>query len=110
LIFFSPQNDVAFSFSLYDVILAELRKGEMAMMKVVGIASSISKNSRSRSLLNLMKQNTATKEIAIDLANISQLPLYNQDIDLASDSEYAKIIGDYREQIKSADGIVLCGK
>lgn len=71
-------------------------------MKIVGIAGSIGKDSNNKKLLNFMKERYKNK-VDIEVLDISEIPMYNLDIELNP----PEIVKEIKHKIKESDGILI---
>ena len=72
-------------------------------IRVVGISGSLRKNSYNTSALKAAKE-LMPEGMTMEFADISQLPLYNQDVEASGVPE---IILQFREQIRNAHALVI---
>ena len=71
-------------------------------MKILAISGSLRKDSYNTALARAM-QELAPAGMEIELADISTLPLYNQDLEAAFPAEAAA----FKEKVEAADGIIM---
>jgi len=72
-------------------------------MNIIAILGSLRKASFNRMLLNAAIE-LAPAEMSIEIADISQFPLYNQDVENTGAPDAVKRL---QEQIRSADGVLF---
>ncbi len=72
-------------------------------MKVLGISGSIRKNSFNTGLLRAAKQ-IQPENIDIEIANISDIPLYNEDNNIGNTPEPVKI---FKQKIATSDSLLF---
>ncbi len=72
-------------------------------LKVLGIAGSLRKDSINKSLLKASQQ-LAPENMEIEIYNLSDIPLYNEDIRI---QEEPKSVKDIKERIKLSDGLLI---
>ena len=72
--------------------------------RILAIGSCIHRNSLSQKILQIAKC-MVPKEVQFDIANISSLPLYNEDI--AQDNVLYEPVNAFRHQIKRCNGIIF---
>ena len=75
----------------------------MDTIKIVGVAGSLRKMSINRSLLNALKE-TAPKEVSFEILEMGDLPLFNQDAEMAN---YPKEAQALKDKIAAAHGAVI---
>ena len=72
-------------------------------MKILGISGSLRKGSYNSSLLRTA-QTLAPGGVTIEIADISDIPLYNEDV---REQGYPPSTLRFREQIRSADALLF---
>lgn len=71
-------------------------------LKIIGICGSLRKDSLNRKALNFSKK-FFPKDVEFTIIEIGDLPLFNQDLESSPPTS----VNEYREKIKSADGILF---
>lgn len=74
----------------------------MSMLKILGFAGSLRKNSYNRAALRVA-QALAPADVKMDIFDLNGIPMFNED-DEASPS---KIVVEFREKISAADAILI---
>lgn len=75
----------------------------MASLKILGISGSLRTGSYNSAALRAC-QELAPKDMQIEIADISLLPLYNADID---GDNPPKVVVDFKERIRDADAVLI---
>lgn len=73
-------------------------------MKIIGIAASLRKASYNRALLNALAQ-SVPDGLAIEIADISGLPLYDGDLEATA---FPATVTALKEQVAASDGLLIC--
>lgn len=74
------------------------------IVRLVGIAGSLRENSVNRALLQAVSD-LAPADVAVDILDISEIPLYNQDLD--NDRERPASVEQLKSAIHAADGVLI---
>ncbi len=74
------------------------------IVRLVGIAGSLRENSVNRALLQAVSD-LAPADVAVDILDISEIPLYNQDLD--NDRERPASVEQLKSAIDAADGVLI---
>ncbi len=72
-------------------------------MNIVGIIGSLRKGSYNRSLMNAVRA-MAPDGVVFTILEIGDLPLFNQDVEVAAFPKEAQVL---KDKIKAADGIII---
>ena len=72
-------------------------------IKILGIAGSLRKGSLNKALLREAKK-LAPENVEIEIADISEIPMYNGDIEAIGSPEPVKIL---KEKIKNSDALLI---
>ena len=72
-------------------------------MKIVGFAGSLRKKSYNRALLNSLNE-LAPEKMDIEIFDISDIPLYNGDLE---DSGIPESVTIFKNKLKEADGVII---
>jgi chromate reductase, NAD(P)H dehydrogenase (quinone) len=75
----------------------------MVPLKVIAFSGSLRKGSYNRLLLQKLVS-FAPSEVTVDIFDISSIPLYNEDVEIAS---YPEAVIDFKNRIRSADSIII---
>ena len=73
-------------------------------LNILGIVGSLRKGSRNRALLEAMARDLVPEGMTIEIADISGVPLYNED---DRTDEYPPAVQDLRDRIAAADGVII---
>ena len=73
---------------------------------IVGVSGSLRGDSHNTKLLGVAAQE-APDGMTIEVADISNLPLYNWDLETDDEARYPEVVRHFREQIALADGLLL---
>lgn len=75
----------------------------MSNISIVGIIGSLRKNSYNRSLMNAVKE-LAPDGVTFEIAEIGEIPLYNQDVEAAA---FPVVVQALKDKIMAADGVII---
>ncbi|MCW6160192.1 MAG: NAD(P)H-dependent oxidoreductase [Candidatus Micrarchaeales archaeon] len=75
----------------------------MAMIKILGIGGSLRKGSYSKAVLEAAME-LLPKNVSMEMADISQIPIFNQDEEAESPPSVKRL----KKQIRDADAILFC--
>jgi chromate reductase, NAD(P)H dehydrogenase (quinone) len=73
------------------------------MKKILGIVGSLRKNSLNGMLMGAIKKEAEAKGLVLEVADISSVPLFNQDLE----QNFPKEVLSLKEKIKNADAIIV---
>jgi chromate reductase len=73
---------------------------------ILGISGSLRRDSHNTKLLGVAAQE-APAGMTVEIADISDLPLYNWDLEKDDDVRYPEVVVTFREQIAAADGLLF---
>ena len=75
----------------------------MKTLQIIGIVGSLRKQSFNRSLMDAVKS-AAPAGVALEIADISTVPFYNQDLEL---TDFPPTVQALKDKIAAADGIII---
>lgn len=73
-------------------------------LNILGIVGSLRKGSSNRALLEAMARDLAPEGMTIEIADISGVPLYNED---DRTDAFPSAVQDLRDRIAAADGVII---
>ncbi len=73
---------------------------------ILGISGSLRRDSHNTKLLGVAADE-APQSVSIEIADISDLPLYNGDLETDDDARYPEPVLRFRRQISAADGLLF---